>query len=344
MTPSGRSHHVCYCVYQRVLHQLPWLLLLPPFLGLSACSSAPSPLNPASARADDLRWLWWVVIAAGVAVLAAVSTLLLWGVLRAPAPEEERQDHPFGTHLVWIGGIIIPLVILGSVFGLSIARMSGSGGSTPALAIEVIGHQWWWEIRYPGSNFTTANEIHLPVGQRARVLVTSVDVIHGFWVPRLQGKIDAIPGQTNAIDLEADQPGDYRGECLVYCALQHANMNFVVIAEPRDAFDEWLRSQAAVSSPTTDQQILRGRQVFLSSACASCHTVAGTEANGTAGPNLTHVASRQQLAAGTIPNTAETLASWVVDPQAIKPGNKMPSESFATADLQALLAFLGSLK
>jgi len=327
-------------VYARV--SLSWLL--PPILALSACAYAPSPLHPASAHADDLRWLWWVLFAIAAAVLVAVTFLLIWAVLRTPSPSEERQEHPFGTRLVWVGGVIIPLLILAFVFALSIARMAGSGGSQTDLTIEVIGHQWWWEVRYPQNNVTTANEIHLPVGRRAQIRVTSADVIHGFWVPQLQGKIDAIPGQTNTIELEAAEAGSYRGECLVFCALQHANMNFLVIAEPPDEFGRWLSHQAEAPSPPSNPETLSGQQIFLRSACSSCHTVAGTSAGGTAGPNLTHLASRRQLAAGTIPNTPEALGNWVVDPQSAKPGNRMPNESITGPDLHALLAYLESLK
>jgi cytochrome c oxidase subunit 2 len=310
---------------------------------VGACSSAPSPLHPASARADDLRWFWWLLCAVSVAVFIAVAAILIWGVMRAPTPEEESRDHPFGTHLVWFGGIIIPLLILGGVFALSVARMVTAEGSSSDIPIDVIGHQWWWEVRYP-NGITTANEIHLPVGRRALIHVTSSDVIHGFWVPQLQGKVDAIPGQTNTIDLLPSQSGSYRGMCLVFCALQHANMNFLVIAQAQNDFDSWLKNQAAVPAAPTDSQVVTGQRIFLQSACASCHTVAGTSAVGTEGPNLTHLASRQQLAAGTIPNTPETLSTWVVDPQSIKPGNRMPNEDFSGSDLQALLAYLESLK
>jgi cytochrome c oxidase subunit 2 len=337
---SSRRHLVCYCVYTRAWR---WLLLVP-LCTLCACSLAPSPLAPASPRGDDLRSLWWVLFAIAVIVLAVVTALLVWAAVRSPTPEEQQRDHPFGTRLVWIGGIIIPLIILAAVFALSVARMRASDGATPGLTIDVIGHQWWWEIRYPQGNVTTANEIHLPAGQRAHILVGSADVIHGFWVPRLQGKIDAIPGQTNSIDLESDQPGDYRGECLVYCALQHANMNLLVIVEPKDDFDRWLSSQASAPPAPTDAQSLRGRQIFLDSTCAACHAVANTTAAGTAGPDLTHLASRRQLAAGTIPNTPDELASWVGDPQAVKPGNRMPAEKLSGPDLQALVSYLESLK
>ena len=336
--PQGALPKVCYCVYSRAS-----LLLLPVALLLGSCSYAPSPLHPASARADDLRWLWWVLFVVAAIVMVAVIVLLIWGAFRSPTEAEEAKEHPFGTHLVWIGGIAIPLVILAGVFALSIARMVDAGSVQNGPTIEVIGHQWWWEVRYPQASVITANEIHIPVGQRAQVRVTSADVIHGFWVPQLQGKIDAIPGQINTIDLEAASTGTFRGECLVFCALQHANMNLIVVAEQPDAFNQWLSSQAARPASPSTQAAAQGQQVFQQSACSACHTIAGTS-SGTAGPDLTHIASRQQLAAGTIPNTPDTLASWIVNPQAAKPGNRMPNESLSGPDVQALVAYLENLK
>jgi cytochrome c oxidase subunit 2 len=234
-------------------------------------------------------------------------------------------------------------VILAAVFALSVKRMLNSSGPPAGPAIQVVGHQWWWEVRYPQANVVTANEVHIPVGTRAQIRVDSADVIHGVWVPQLQGKIDAIPGLTNQIQLEASNSGSYRGTCVVFCALQHANMNFSVVAEPQTQFEQWLREQSAGPAQPSSAELLRGRQVFTGHPCSACHTIAGVSI-GTAGPDLTHVASRAELAAGTIPNTPDTLATWVVDPQSIKPGNLMPNEALSGPDLQALVAYLDSLK
>jgi cytochrome c oxidase subunit 2 len=278
-----------------------------------------------------------------VAVILVVTVLLIWGSLRTPSPAEEEQLHPFGTRLVWAGGIIIPLAILSMVFALSVKRMVYSAGQPAGPTIQIIGHQWWWEVRYPQSNVTTANEVHIPVGSTAQVRVDSADVIHGVWVPQLQGKIDAIPGLTNQIQLGASEPGSYHGSCSVFCADQHANMSFTVIAESQPQFAQWLRQQAAGPAQPTSTDLLRGRQIFTDRPCSACHTIAGIS-NGTIGPDLTHVASRAELAAGTIPNTPENLAMWIVDPQSIKPGNLMPNETLSGPDLQALVAYLDSLK
>jgi cytochrome c oxidase subunit II len=310
---------------------------------LSGCASAPSPLIPASPTADDLRWFWWQLFAVAAAVIVVVTVLLIWGALRTPTPEEEERPHPFGTRLVWIGGIIIPTVVLAAVFGLSVKRMVYAGAPPSGPTIQIIGHQWWWEVRYPQSNVVTANEVHIPVGSQAQLRVDSADVIHGVWVPQLQGKIDAIPGLTNQIQLQTSQPGSYRGSCVVFCALQHANMNFTVVAESPTDFNQWLRAQSAGAAQPSSADLFRGRQVFVDHPCSACHTIAGTS-NGTAGPDLTHVASRAELGAGTIPNTPETLAIWVVDPQSVKPGNLMPNETLSGPDLQSLVAYLDSLK
>jgi cytochrome c oxidase subunit II len=319
-------------------------LLLVPIAGLSACSGAPSPLHPASQNADELRWFWWLLIAIAGLIFVAVVALLVWGALRQPSEEERLREHPLGGRLVWIGGIAIPIAVLALVFGISIALMIRQTAAASQMTIEVTGHQWWWEVRYPNEGIVTANEIHIPVGQTVRFAVTSADVIHAFWVPELGGKIDAIPGLTNRLQLAADHEGSFRGECATYCALQHANMNFVVVADAPSQYQAWVAGQKAAAATPSDAAALRGRQVFLDSACVYCHTVDGTSATGQAGPNLTHLASRQQIGAGVLPNTPGALGGWIVDPQASKPGNNMPPENFSGQDLQALLAYLTALK
>jgi cytochrome c oxidase subunit 2 len=217
-----------------------------------------------------------------------------------------------------------------------------------AITIEVTAHQWWWEARYPdpaASNiFTTANEIHIPVGVPVTFDLKAADVIHSFWVPNLMGKKDLIPGKNNVIWLQADKPGVYRGQCAEYCGLQHAHMAFWIVAQPPGEFDEWRRHQAGSSLPPATDAARRGQQVFLSSACVMCHAINGTPAGSNIGPNLTHLASRSMIAAETRPNTHENLAQWVLDSQSIKPGNKMPQNNLSQDDLNALLEYLQSLK
>ncbi len=313
--------------------------------GITACSSAPaSPLSPASSRASELSELWWIFVTIAAVIFVIVVALLIFGAIRRPGRTEAEDRHPFGTAMIWVGGIIVPLAVLGTVLGLSVRDMAIFDRPQAQLTVEVIGHQWWWEVRYPQQGFATANELHIPTGQTVELKLTSADVIHDFWVPRLQGKIDAIPGETNTLTLETDNPGVYRGQCLVYCGLQHANMNFVVVADPPAQFATWLAGQQATPSAPTDATLVKGQQVFLGSACVYCHNVNGTNASGRVGPDLTHFGSRQQIGAGVLPNNPGALGGWIVNPQVSKPGNHMPPEDFSGPDLQALIAYLESLK
>jgi cytochrome c oxidase subunit 2 len=217
-----------------------------------------------------------------------------------------------------------------------------------AVNIELVGHQWWWEARYkdtdPTREFTTANELHIPVGRPVVVTLRSSDVIHSLWVPNLHGKKDLIPGRTAIMRLRADKPGTYRGQCAEFCGLEHALMVLLVSAEPPAQYEAWAAKQRQPAPPPADDQQARGLQVFLGTSCVMCHTISGTTAQGKLGPDLTHLASRQTIAAGTLPNNRGHLAGWIADPQSLKPGVNMPANALAPDDLQALLAYLESLK
>ena len=256
------------------------------------------------------------------------------------------NDHR-SLRSVLVGGGLVPIAVLMIVMGIRIGienQFSDPAGSDP-LTIEVIGHQWWWEIHYTDQNFNTANEIHIPAGQPVTVHVTTADVIHSFWVPQLHGKIDMIPGQTNTITLEADQPGIYRGQCAEFCGAQHANMAFLVIAEKPDLFQAWLSSQEKSSvQPKVGSIEQQGQQAFLGSACTYCHTIRGTNASGKIGPDLTHISSRTTIGAGSLPNTAGNLAGWIINSQSIKPDNRMPPMDLTSAQLQAMLDYFATLK
>ncbi|HZU76723.1 MAG TPA: cytochrome c oxidase subunit II, partial [Dehalococcoidia bacterium] len=304
-----------------------------------------SPLSPATPRASHLSLLWWIFFAMAAAIFIAVVAILLYGAVRRPSAEEAERQHPLGTPLVWIGGIAIPIAVLTAVYCLSIWDVAIYGADPPAqLTIDVIGHQWWWEVRYPQQGIVTANEIHIPINTDVKLELTSSDVIHDFWVPQLQGKIDAIPGESNTLTLDAPNAGTYRGQCLVYCGLQHANMNFLVVAEPAATFDQWLAGQQQTPAAPTDPTLLRGQEIFTEAACAYCHTVKGTSAEGRAAPDLTHFGSRTQIGAGVLPNNADALARWIANSQAVKPGNLMPPQDISGPDLQDLIAYLESLK
>jgi cytochrome c oxidase subunit 2 len=213
-----------------------------------------------------------------------------------------------------------------------------------AITIDVIGHQWWWEVRYPGSDAVTANEIHIPVDTRVNLVATTADVIHSFWVPALNRKIDMIPGRQNRILLYASRPGVYRGQCSQYCGLQHANMAMYVFAQRPAAYRSWLAGMASPASSSTTGAAQTGQRLFMSSQCASCHTIAGTQAQGTVGPNLSHLASRTTLAAVTIRNTPAELEAWIANPQAIKPGTRMPDLGLPRSEVAEIAAYLETLR
>jgi cytochrome c oxidase subunit 2 len=216
------------------------------------------------------------------------------------------------------------------------------------LSIQVVGHQWWWELHYPDAvpsqAITTANEIHIPVGRPVELELASRDVIHSFWAPSLHGKRDLIPGHGSRLVVQADRPGVLHGQCAEFCGLQHANMGFLVVAEPADEFEAWRAAQRRPPPAPADAVQARGPRVFLSAPCAMCHAVQGTPAGGQNGPDLSHVASRRRLAAGTVANTSESMSRWIADPHQLKPGTRMPPTALEPADLEALTAYLESLK
>ena len=215
--------------------------------------------------------------------------------------------------------------------------------------IKITGHQWWWEVEYtdeaqPSNNITTANEIHIPVGQPVKLVMKSNDVIHSFWVPNLNGKKDLVPGFETTMWLNAEKPGIYEGQCAEFCGAQHAHMRFAVIADAPEDFNNWLAAARQSSvQPANDLQ-KRGQEIFLTSSCVLCHSIQGTIAGGRVGPNLTHVGSRQRIAAETIPNTRGHLGGWITDPQSIKPGVIMPQNTYSPEDLKALIEYIQSLK
>ncbi|HET7053406.1 MAG TPA: cytochrome c oxidase subunit II [Solirubrobacterales bacterium] len=308
-----------------------------------------SPLNPHSPASHDIATLWWwMLLVAGIVFLGAVAMLLV-GWFRRGKPglpflgESERAN----TGLVIAFGIAIPLVILIALFIVSdlyvLKRTDAPEVSSTALTVTVVGHQWWWEARYP-AGVVTANEIHLPARTPVNLVARSVDVIHSFWVPELNRKIDMIPGQSNRIELYAEEPGVYRGQCAEFCGLQHAHMAFEVHAEPRRAFERWLSANAQPAREPTGAQARQGQRYFMEDGCAACHTIAGTGAEGTVGPNLTHLAGRETLAADTIPNTPGDLFRWIQNPQSVKPGAKMPGLGLGPQKFHAIVAYLTELE
>ncbi|MFP5260603.1 MAG: cytochrome c oxidase subunit II [Blastocatellia bacterium] len=311
-----------------------------------------SALDPAGPQAGRISHVWWVMFVVSVIVFALVIMFLFFAIYRArrrEAPAAEPEARRKMTRAVVAATVLTTVILFGLlVDDVIVGRALSSLPAHNDLAIEVVGHQWWWEVRYPhedpSQSFTTANEIHIPVGRSVMLTLTSRDVIHSFWVPNLHGKKDLIPGHMNTMWVQADSPGVYRGQCAEFCGYQHAHMALVVVAEPEEQFDAWYDRQRSPAVQPTDPQQARGQQVFLSSRCVMCHRVVGTPAGSIVGPDLTHVGGRQEIAAGALPNTRDHLARWVVDSQEVKPGNRMPPNNFSPEDLDAMLAYLEGLK
>ena len=304
-------------------------------------------LAPHSTQADQTKFLFWLMIGIASGVFVVYIGLLFYAMFRrSTQPSRFERSPASAISFVLIAGALIPLMLLIVVFTYSIRGLAAEQlSSGDPIDIQVVGHQYWWEVKYPGANgFATANEIHIPVGREVVFHVTAADVIHSFWVPQLAGKIDAIPGQDNTLKVKATSAGSYLGHCAEFCGDQHAHMQFLVVAEPDSDYNAWVQGQQAHAATPNSDEALRGQQVFLGSACVYCHAVRGTNASGTLGPDLTHLASRSQLAAGTIPNNIGGLAGWITNPQSIKPGVLMPPTQLSSEDLQSLLAYLMTLK
>ena len=311
-----------------------------------------STLDPSGPQAQRIDSLWWYMFTVSAAVWTIVVIALLyaaWHSSRRTRPDDsddvnERLKRPV------IGATVITVLILVAtlVYDVTTGEALASLPRDKALRIEVIGHQWWWEAKYidptPGNQLSVANEIHIPVGEPVQFVGSSADVIHSFWIPSLAGKKDLIPGHATALWLQADKPGLYRGQCAEFCGHQHAKMAVLIVAETRKQFDEWYKKSMLPAAPPSDSATKVGENVFMSKGCPLCHTVGGTRAFGQIGPSLTHIGSAYTLAAGSLKNTRGNLAGWIVDPQSIKPGSKMPPNDLSGTELQALLSYLESLK
>jgi len=314
------------------------LTLIGGALALSGCGSKQDSLRPESSSAHGIATLWWIMLGASVFGLGLIAAILAASWFRR---ERIGGDRPAMAVILGLG-IVTPILVIAALFlysdiflirGTSPPAANAATGGT--MTVRVIGHQYWWEIRYPGSRAVTANEIHIPVRTHVIVLVHTDDVIHSFWVPQLNRKIDMEPEQVNRVELFADKVGRYRGQCSEYCGLQHAHMGFYVFADTPKAFAKWLRQNAKPATQTS---------ALFDTKCGSCHAIRGTRSSGTAGPDLTHVGSRQSLAALTLPNTTERMREWIRDPQRFKPGALMPALRLTNAQVNKLTAYLEAQK
>src|ERR1051325_7712975 len=285
-----------------------------------------SALDPHSPQARLIANLFWWMLGVGGAIWILVTVVAIWavrarrgrpgsdGLLHVPAPTHRRLERVVQVAVATTAVILIGFLVSDFLVGRALAQHPPR-----ALKINVLGHQWWWEFTYdhpdPSQRVVTANEIHVPVGRPVQLVLDAHDVIHSFWLPSLNGKRDLIPGYQSSLWIQADTPGVYRGVCAEFCGHQHAKMQFLVIADSAPAFSRWYAAQQASAPEPSDSVLAAGRLAFLAGQCALCHTIAGTSAGGKVGPDLTHLASRRTIAAGTLPITPGHLAGWMFGPR-----------------------------
>lgn len=316
----------------------------------------PASLDPSGPAAGDIAFLWWLLLGSGTAIFLLVVVLLVVPMLRRRrqasadgAAGDDRGEVParLANRLIIGLGIVMTSVLLAAVLAISVATMREVSRAAPAdsLQIDVVGHQFWWSVRYPDADVTVANEIHIPVDEAVELRLISADVIHSFWAPELHGKLDLLPDGTNTLVLEADEPGIYGGECAEFCGIQHTNMGFVVVAQPPAEFAAWLEAQRTAAAEPADEVARRGREVFLAEGCAQCHVIRGltTDESAQPGPDLTHLASRRTIASDTLDNTAANLTDWLRDPGQVKPGTTMPTPELSAEQIEQLVAYLEGL-
>jgi cytochrome c oxidase subunit 2 len=314
---------------------------------LSGCTGNQSALEAAGTSASALKQLIVLIVVVCALVWLLVMLVLAWSLLRSHRNRGAAGNDRKARAVVAIGVAATVFIIAGLTIASFYTTRKIGPSSEAALTVTVRGQQWWWQFIYPGDGsgreFQTANELHIPVGKDVKLRLESADVIHSFWVPSLAGKLDLIPGRTNELTLHADRPGIYRGQCAEYCGLQHSHMAVLVIAEDEASYKHWLQGQQRERLPPANSQVA-AEAAFMSKPCAACHTIRGTSANGTTGPDLTHIGSRQTIAAGLLPNTRGSLAAWIADPQTLKPGNNMPLVPLSSEELKQVSAYLESLK
>jgi cytochrome c oxidase subunit II len=305
-----------------------------------------SVLQPGTKEAVDILSSFYIVLGVSAFIFVIVVGLVVYALIRfrrRKGREPKQFSENVRLEVVWI---VIPLLIVAGLFIVAVRTMSRVNppvlGNKPVLT--VVAHQWWWELHYPQSGVTAANEIHLPVGKHLLLRFESADVIHGFWVPSLGQKIDVIPGHPNHMWLTVTRPGLYLGTCNSFCGMGHADMRIRVFAQSPDDFSAWLAHQRQPASPPSAVGPAKGAEVFGEKNCVNCHSIAGLMTRGRVAPDLTHVGSRTTLAAGTLANTPENLAKWLKNPQSVKRGVLMPDIGLNTDQIKYLTAYLEGLK
>lgn len=301
-----------------------------------------STFAPAGPEARTILRLFQVMLAGAVLVWLAMLAIA-WHAMRRREPADPRHAH----WLILVGGVATPTIVLGALLAWGLVLMPRLRAAVPpdALPVAVSGEQWWWRVRYPGAGVDGANEIRIPAGRPVALTLSSPDVIHSFWVPSLAGKMDMIPGRTTTLVLQADRPGVFRGACAEYCGASHAEMRLLVVAMPPREFQAWLRAQGAAARAPASALAAQGRAAFLRNGCGACHAVRGTAAIGRVGPDLTHVGSRLELAAGALPNDTRAMERWIGHPHATKPDALMPRfDMLAPAEIRAIATWLDGLE
>jgi cytochrome c oxidase subunit 2 len=319
-------------------------------LAAGGCSGVQAPLNPAGPQASSIAALTWWFFGVCAVAYAVVMAAAIWAVARRRRPDDDSPEtaRRLGVTVAAAAAVVVLTLVVLTVASVASSRGLISPSGPGAITVEVIGHQWWWEFQYQDVSaneiVNSPNELHIPAGVPVVIKAMSRDVIHSLWIPNLHGKRDLIPGMVTHTWIQGDTPGVYRGQCAEFCGHQHAKMAFTVVVEPMDRFLAWLQNQRRGASQPRGELERRGHDIFMRGPCVSCHTIRGTPAGARIGPDLTHVASRQTIAAGTLPNTRGHRAGWVADPQSVKPGTRMPPNLVAGEDLQAVLAYLETLR
>jgi cytochrome c oxidase subunit 2 len=331
------------------------ILLVTAIPGFPGNQTSLNPAGPAAAHIEHtfalIFWITAIVYVLTITALVYFVKHRRTDLSHIPDPLQttEASERLAKRTVSAACGLTVILLFVMMISSFVTSRRIGGMNDQQALTIDVYGHQWWWEIQYPDEHepfriVTTANEIHVPVGTPIRIHGTSRDVIHSFWAPNIQGKRDLLPGYNTDVLMQVDKPGRWRGQCAEYCGLQHAHMSFYMIGESQKDFDNWMAAQVRPGVAPGSPQTQHGQQVFLEHSCVMCHTIRGTTAGSRVGPDLTHLASRSTIAAGLLPNTIGNLGGWIMNPQSLKPGSRMPPNQLSGPDLQDLLAYLETLR